>query len=195
MDEHPDAVVVAGDLANRDARTAKQIVRILSKAAARVFFVPGNMDNPILVDWNGTDRITCLHGKKIVYGEVCFVGLGGAIAGAFGAPLEFSEAEARRTLAQAIGPSFSHPVTLVSHCPPKDTAVDMAFGGRHVGSEAVREFIEEKEPVLVVCGHIHEAQGIDKIGKTLVVNVGAAAHGHYASISVEEQVKIELRRL
>jgi len=195
MDENPDVVVVAGDLANRDLQAAEHIVRELSKMAPRVFFVPGNMDNPVLADWTGTDRITCLHGKKVIHDGVSFIGLGGAVTGPCWDPFEYDEAEAGRILGNAIGSGSPYPLVLVSHCPPKGTKLDLAFGHWHVGSKVVREFIEEREPVLVICGHIHEAQGIDEIGRTLIVNVGAVAHGHYASISLEKQVKIELRKL
>ncbi len=36
-----------------------------------------------------------------------------------------------------------------------------------------------------ICGHIHEAKGIDKIGNTLIINPGAARDGHYATIEID----------
>ena len=38
---------------------------------------------------------------------------------------------------------------------------------------AVREAIERFQPDLALCGHVHEAEGIEeKIGKTKLINVG-----------------------
>jgi uncharacterized protein len=58
---------------------------------------------------------------------------------------------------------------LVVQSPPKGY-VD---GKRHLGSEAVLRTIEEKQPRLVVCGHIHEAAGEEaRVGATRVINAG-----------------------
>lgn len=42
-----------------------------------------------------------------------------------------------------------------------------------VGSKAVKRFIKEKQPLLVLSGHIHESPGSIKIGRTWVVNPGS----------------------
>jgi Icc-related predicted phosphoesterase len=65
----------------------------------------------------------------------------------------------------------------VFHAPPYGTKLDMLSGGEHKGSEAVRRFIEKKQPLLTLHGHIHEACKISgamkqKIGRTLCVNPG-----------------------
>ena len=75
------------------------------------------------------------------------------------------------------------------HCPPYDTPLDvapeldktlkpvMSSGGAinmiHVGSKAVREVIEKHKPLLGLHGHIHEARGFVKIGRTLCINPGS----------------------
>jgi Icc-related predicted phosphoesterase len=61
------------------------------------------------------------------------------------------------------------------------------FNGHHIGSRAVREFAEERQPELVLCGHVHEARSIDRIGATRIVNPGAARDGHYAIVEIEEE--------
>jgi len=64
-----------------------------------------------------------------------------------------------------------------SHDPPYDTTLDLLFNGQHIGSAAVRRFIERHQPPLVLSGHIHEspkASGkiTDRIGDTVCVNPG-----------------------
>ena len=57
--------------------------------------------------------------------------------------------------------------------PPKPvirSGEPMKFGA---GSTSVRKAIEEKQPLLDLCGHIHESSGVCKIGKTLVINPGS----------------------
>jgi hypothetical protein len=73
------------------------------------------------------------------------------------------------------------------HCPPYGSGLDEAPGvnpdmspkhGGHatepVGSTAVRRSIEETQPALALHGHIHEARGHARIGKTLCINPGSA---------------------
>jgi len=43
-----------------------------------------------------------------------------------------------------------------------------------VGSRAVRDLIEKHQPLLALCGHIHEARGSVRLGRTLCINPGSA---------------------
>lgn len=65
----------------------------------------------------------------------------------------------------------------VLHSPPRDTACDQVGARAHVGSRAVRAFVERLQPPLVLSGHIHESPRVsaayrDAIGRTVVVNPG-----------------------
>ena len=45
----------------------------------------------------------------------------------------------------------------VSHSPPYDTPLDVMMDGSHVGSRAIRRYIEANQPLVSLHGHIHEA--------------------------------------
>jgi Icc-related predicted phosphoesterase len=65
----------------------------------------------------------------------------------------------------------------VMHSPPYGTSLDAIPGGQSVGSRAIRTFIEDRQPLLTLHGHIHEAPEVsgtylDQIGKTISVNPG-----------------------
>jgi Icc-related predicted phosphoesterase len=73
------------------------------------------------------------------------------------------------------------------HCPPYNTGLDEApqltadmslkDAGRAtvpVGSTAVRTVIERYQPALALHGHIHEARGTHRLGKTLCINPGSS---------------------
>lgn len=67
----------------------------------------------------------------------------------------------------------------VIHAPPYNTKLDIILNGTHVGSKAVRKFIEKEQPLLTLHGHIHESPQMsgswhDKIGKTVCINVGSS---------------------
>jgi Icc-related predicted phosphoesterase len=68
----------------------------------------------------------------------------------------------------------------VCHTPPADTPLDQMPRGRHVGSRAVRAFIEQRQPPITLHGHIHEApdesgQYAIRIGQTWCINPGHSA--------------------
>jgi Icc-related predicted phosphoesterase len=65
----------------------------------------------------------------------------------------------------------------VLHSPPRDTACDVIATRQHVGSRAIRAFVETLQPRLVLSGHIHESPRVsgawrDTLGRTPVVNPG-----------------------
>ncbi|MFX1484823.1 MAG: hypothetical protein ACFFCP_16720, partial [Promethearchaeota archaeon] len=81
---------------------------------------------------------------------------------------------------------------LVSHSPPEGTQLDMTTQGEHVGSSSIRNFIIAEKPTLVICGHIHEGRGVDKLSETLIVNPGSAAHGWAALVDLNNRVRVKL---
>ena len=83
-------------------------------------------------------------------------------------------AEGLVALAQASDPAAT---IYVLHSPPRDTACDVISTRQHVGSRAIRAFVETQQPRLVLSGHIHESPRVsgawrDTVGRTPVVNPG-----------------------
>ena len=75
---------------------------------------------------------------------------------------------------------------VVSHNPPKAQTVDSPAPNVHAGSQIFTDFIEQTKPLAVLCGHIHEGCGVEKIGQTVVVNPGPLCEGKYAVMEVEK---------
>ncbi len=86
------------------------------------------------------------------------------------------------------------------HVPPKGSGLDIAneinddltlkyTSGQPnpipVGSTAVRQILEEYQPLLALHGHIHESRGITKIGETLAINTGSEYNsGHIHGVVI-----------
>jgi Icc-related predicted phosphoesterase len=87
------------------------------------------------------------------------------------------------------------------HVPPYDTGIDAACevnpedlslvyasGKPHiipVGSRAVRQVIEEVQPMLSLHGHVHESRGEARLGRTLALNAGSEYNsGHLQGVLV-----------
>ena len=188
-----DAVIIAGDLTTHgttaEASSAIQRLRSFGKP---VLAVAGNMDLPAFDSAYELMGVN-INAKGIVVGEMGFFGVSGSPFTPMNTPYEISEEEITRRASigwQDLGAARWK--IFVPHAPPKGTSLDKIFIGKHVGSLAVREFVDVHQPDVLVCGHIHESRGIDALGKTQMVNCGSAAHGYYAVIEIAETVKIKL---
>lgn len=65
----------------------------------------------------------------------------------------------------------------VFHTPPHNTSLDVIGDNVHVGSFAVREFVQKYNPKLTLHGHIHETvdmtgKFIDVIGESVLISAG-----------------------
>ncbi|MBI2629557.1 metallophosphoesterase family protein [Candidatus Pacearchaeota archaeon] len=58
---------------------------------------------------------------------------------------------------------------------------------RHAGFEPYNEVIKKYKPFLVVCGHMHEYQGVKKIGGSTIINPGAVSEGKAAVVEIEKK--------
>lgn len=186
-----DIVLLAGDLTQFGGeRDAARVLAAVRECNRRVYAVAGNCDRRDVAEWLETEGIS-LHGRHEVLDGVAFLGLGGSLPAPGGTPNEFTDAELARLLdAAAEGLDLALPWLLVSHQPPAQTDLDMVRGGRHVGSTAVRRFIERHRPLACFTGHIHEAAGTDAIGPTRMVNPGPARGGRYAYAEVTDRVEV-----
>ncbi|HLA44383.1 MAG TPA: metallophosphoesterase family protein, partial [Aggregatilineales bacterium] len=177
-----DMVLLVGDITNGSSKDAQETITTLRQWNANILAIPGNMDTRHIVDYLDAEGIGIHAGHRIIDG-IAFVGIGGALP--FAGPFVYEEDEFM-TLFREVSTNLdkSLPQILVCHQPPKNTQNDLLPGGVHVGSTAVREYIEMYQPMICFTGHIHEATGMDKIGKTQIVNPGPLARGGYAYAEV-----------
>ncbi|MCD6348750.1 MAG: metallophosphoesterase family protein [Candidatus Korarchaeota archaeon] len=189
--EGADVIVLAGDLSNGSMHQVRSVLRACREREAPVLFVPGNMDPPDLLRVETLEGCENLHLRRIEVLGFTFGGVGGGNISPFGTPIELGEEELWEGLSE-----LSEVDVLVVHAPPYRTKLDVIRSGVHVGSKSIRRFIEEEQPLLCVCGHIHESPSVDRIGKTVVVNAGPLVWGRYAIIEVADQeVRPMLKKL
>jgi hypothetical protein len=192
--EKLDLIIVCGDVTHFGSYDlAKEFLKLLAKSKCPVLFVPGNCDPSELVQGVRIRGVSNLHGTCKVQNDLCFVGVGGSPPSPFFTLNEFSEERILGTLENAYGEvDETKKLILVSHSPPYNTRLDATSLGKHVGSRAVRRFIEDKKPILAVCGHIHEARGVDRLGSTAMVNPGPASRGYCAKIAISRKINVQL---
>jgi len=182
-------VIVSGDLTIRGGvPEARAVIEAVSDINPQVLAQIGNMDFASVQTWlDGRGQGIHVKALELAPG-LGLMGVGWSPPTPFGTPSEVPDARLAEWLLEAYEKArgFDH-LILVSHTPPHDTAADVVGSGAHVGSLAVREFIERAQPDLCLTGHIHESRGMDSIGKTVVVNPGDLASGGYALIGFDGQ--------
>jgi Icc-related predicted phosphoesterase len=191
-----DLVILPGDITNFGKRDdAERIVNAVRHHNPNVLAVMGNCDFPEVEQYL-TEEGLCLHRTHKHVNGVVFAGLGGSLHCPIPTLNEWTEDQVAEHLDAAIaGAPADAPLVLVSHQPAKNTVTDLAGIGIHVGSTAVRAFIERRQPVLCLSGHIHEAQGTDTIGPTTLVNPGPFKDGRYVVAEITGRTcRVEIRR-
>jgi Icc-related predicted phosphoesterase len=164
-----DVVIAAGDFASVH-EGLDEAIGALSAISVETILVPGNneTEDALRSACEGWDAATVLHGQGTEIDGTQFFGLGAGIpVTPWDWSFDLDEDQAAEKLA-----GCPEGAVLVVHSPPKGHC-DQSSAGDHLGSTAILEAIEAKQPQLAVCGHIHESWGTEsEIGPTRVLNLG-----------------------
>ncbi len=190
-----DIVLIAGDITNTGKRVcALDILHEIEQYNTNILAVHGNWDRNEVLDLLEEKKYS-LHARGKILEDIGFFGTGGSVITPMKTATEFSEEELYEYLQAGYDMISSSPVRImVSHNPPLG-ARDRTYFRLRAGSSSVRDFIVENRCELCVCGHIHEACGIDAVGVTPVVNCGSFRQGRYTLIRVGEKMTFEQLKL
>jgi Icc-related predicted phosphoesterase len=178
-----DLLLVGGDLTHFGGKgDAGRVVEKLQAYNPNILAVHGNLDHP-QVDSLLDEQGISLHGRGRVINGLGLIGVGGSNPTPFATPCEYPENDIARFLENGMEELSGHqPFILLSHPPPARTKADRLRSGRHAGSTAVREFIEQNGPAFCLCGHIHESRAVDFLGSTVIINPGPLPEGGWLEI-------------
>ncbi len=167
--ENVDLIVMCGDLSS-DGTDTDNIIGPFVKRNKKVIFVPGNHESiataDFLAELYGAYNI---HGYSIKHRDIGFFGCGGANVGPV---FRLSEDEIFNVLKKAHnGLKDVSKRIMVSHVHPSYSKMER-FSNFVKGSHGIKRAIEEFKPDILLCGHVHEAEGLEEmIGSTRVINV------------------------
>lgn len=188
-----DLLVVGGDITTfgtpDDAMRAIDSWRPL---VPRILAVAGNMDSPA-IDERLVELDVSLNGRGFALGDIGIAGVSAAPHSPLNTPYEISDRELGARASAGLEEIKGCRVRLLCpHAPPHGTVCDRLRSGEHVGSLALRTLVEQEQPDLVLCGHIHEARGEDVIDASRIVNPGPVASGHYALVEIDGTITVTL---
>lgn len=163
------------------------------QATTRCFVMPGN-DDPAGVDRAIEDagKVEACDGRIVEFDGYTMISLGYSNRTPFDSPRELEEDELYQrvsVLAEQVKDRSRCIFNL--HVPPYDSSLDTApqlneklevvMSGSapkmiSAGSTAVRQLVEDYQPMLSLHGHIHESPGAIRIGRTLSINPGSDYH-------------------
>jgi uncharacterized protein len=159
----------------------------------RCFVMPGNDDPPSVGEAiERSEGVESCEGIVVEFDGYSMISLGYSNPTPFNSPRELSEDEIYLRIQKMVEgvPDLSRCIFNL-HAPPYDSRLDTApvldedltvvMAGSEpktapVGSSAVREAIEEFQPLLALHGHVHESAGATRIGRTLCLNPGSDYH-------------------
>jgi Icc-related predicted phosphoesterase len=161
----------------------------LAGTSVRCLIMPGNDDEFEIDAVLGSERVENPDDRIVRVGDLQLLSSAWANPTPWDSPREETEEQlaARfERIATELDPEL--PAIFNLHVPPFDTGLDTAAeldadlavvtsGGQPntipVGSRAVRAFIEERQPLVSLHGHIHESRGAARLGETVCLNPGS----------------------
>ena len=167
--EHVDLVILSGDITFAEMSTDNLIGPFVKKKK-KVLLIPGNHETVATADFLAeVYGVKNIHGYSVKYKDVGIFGCGGANIGIH----QLEEKDIYDLLKRGYEKiKYLKKKIMVTHVHPSGTLMEK-FTDIFPGSEGVRRAVERFQPDILICSHVHEAEGIEeKIGKTKVINVG-----------------------
>ncbi len=166
---HVDLVILCGDITQFDQSTDNLIKPFVEKKQ-KVLLIPGNHDSfataDFLAEFYGVKNI---HGYSVKYDDIGIFGCGGANIGV----AQLEEDEIFDTLKKGFDKvEYLKKKIMVTHVHPSESKMEK-FTEFFPGSKGIKKAIDKLKPDILLCSHVHEAEGIEeKLGNTKVINVG-----------------------
>jgi putative phosphoesterase len=184
-----DLIILTGDITHfGPEKLGEEILNEICIFDTPTLAIPGNCDPLSIYGELENSNAINIHNRSLIIKNIGICGFGGSNTTPFNTPLEFAEMQIYSQLEKIISQIENEEIRiLVTHVPPYNTKADLLPSGEHVGSESLRRIIEEYQPTLNLCGHIHESKAIDKIGETIILNPGESSQGYAAIVEINEE--------
>lgn len=183
-----DLIILTGDITHfGPEKLGEEILNEICISDVLTLAIPGNCDQTYIYGEIESSNAVNIHNRSLILKNIGICGFGGSNTTPFNTPLEFAEIQIYGQLEKLMSEIENEEIRiLVTHAPPYKTKADVLPSGSHAGSESVRKIIEEFQPTLNVCGHIHESRAIDKIGDTIIINPGESSQGYAGIVEIHE---------
>ena len=204
LNEKPDFILYAGDDLHRFQEEGVNHFSELAQYTKqqRVFAVAGNDDFVEVKTVLRAENVHDLHHSECVFNDFAFLGSEGSTFGP--GLLKYTEEQVKKHLSKQMTAAKGKAIIVLSHAPPHGT-LDLGIrfanpqdGAEHIGSKALRAFVEAAKPAVIVCGHCHsQGKMVSHIGTTCVVNIAShdssGSTGNFALIEINEAREVKVQ--
>ncbi|MBL7101091.1 MAG: metallophosphoesterase family protein [Nanoarchaeota archaeon] len=164
-----DLVILCGDITHFDSSTTN-LIGPFKKRNKKVVFVPGNHDSLPTADFLAEAyKAVNLHSYSIKYKDIGLFGCGFANIGLSQLPEDeiFDILKKGKKYVKGTKKKI-----MVTHVHPEGSLMGK-LSTLIPGSKGVKKAVDRLKPDILLCSHVHEAEGVEeKIGNTKVINVG-----------------------
>ena len=196
LSEPVDFILYGGD--DVDRFSDEDFIRISQHAKQqKILLVYGNDDIFFPTDRVLPSYVHNLYETLFIFGDYAILGIEGAT---IGPGFLHTEKEIEMHLKKQYSKVKGKKIIILSHPPPNGILdLGIRFAGTdinghkkpsHIGSKALRNFMQKREVFLIICGHSHSCgRKSTKIGNCTVINVASHdsidAKGNFALIEIE----------
>lgn len=166
-----DIFICLGDFTNF-GKGLDKAAEIFKPLRERLWLMPGNSEPLDLIKQTcQKSKFVFFHQRMIERNGFNLAGFGLSNPTPFNTPGDISEKEIERGLEKF---KNKKNLMLFCHAPAKETELDVLPDGKtHVGSQAIKNFLNKEKPLCFFSGHIHENEGkIEQLGETTCFSVG-----------------------
>ncbi len=173
-------IIISGDITNGPTSDLNEVFYFLKNF--NIYAIPGNIDTQKTLQYLQKNNYS-IHNETKKLGKLKIAGFGGGLSYGIGYFLNNEQ-----TIKQEIWNllEYNKPDIFTTHLPPFNTKIDLSKSNIHSGSQVIKDAIKFFQPKFWISGHVHEAKGTEKIGKTFCINPGSLKDGSYALLNPEK---------
>ena len=166
--ENVDLIILNGDIV--EDNNPHGIIGYFANKNKKIGIVPGNHESVSTIEMlSGIYNAKNLHDDYLIIGDVGIFGLSGVTIGFSSLSEDEIFANLKKNFEKI---KYLPKKIMVTHGHPSGTMMEK-FSRFVAGSEGVKKAIDLLKPDIAICGHVHEAEGIEeRIGSTKLINVG-----------------------
>ncbi|MCF7871910.1 metallophosphoesterase [Candidatus Woesearchaeota archaeon] len=164
-----DLILLCGDIQNEDS--LENILKPFKDKNQKLLLISGNHESISTAEFLAKiNNAKHLHGYSVRYEDIGIFGCGSANIGIHG----ITEKKIFETLKQGFEKiAYLPKKIMMTHVHPTGSKIEK-FSNFVKGSHGVLKAIKELQPDILLCSHVHEAEGLEEqLEKTKVINVGA----------------------
>ncbi len=165
-----DLIILCGDIADDDS--LENVLLPFKEKNQKLLLISGNHESLATAEFLAyLNKAKHIHGYSVRYEDIGIFGCGSANIGVHG----LTEHEIFETLKKGFSKiNYLSKKIMVTHVHPSYSKMEK-FSKFVKGSIGVFKAIKDLKPDILLCSHVHEAEGLEEVvHSTRVINVGRA---------------------